>query len=154
SSPPQPTARSATPVGGAPTRVPRALVLLADERYADAEATLGPEPAASTSDELLLRAVLRTHGGDVEEAEQLLDRLFSRDELNPGAHYLKALCREHAQDPATAARHYQLAIYLDPAFALPYLHLGQLARRTGALADARRELGRSLVLLEREDAAR
>ena len=41
-----------------------------------------------------------------------------------------------------------------PAFAMPRLHLGLLARRSGKLDSARRELGQALILLTREDGAR
>jgi len=67
---------------------------------------------------------------------------------------VKALCREHARDREGAANHDHYALYLDPTFAMPRLHLGLMAKRTGDLEGARRELARALALLAGEDAAR
>jgi hypothetical protein len=53
-----------------------------------------------------------------------------------------------------AGNHDQVAIRLDPGFAMPHLHLGLLARRAGNRAAARDELGQALLLLQREDRAR
>jgi chemotaxis protein methyltransferase CheR len=49
---------------------------------------------------------------------------------------------------------HQVAAYLDPAFAMPRLHLGLLARRAGDTRGAQRELREALALLVREDASR
>ena len=83
------------------------------------------------------RNVVRLRGSVVPEstlarngAERLWE-LLQRDEMNAGAHYLTALCREGAGAPRAAAEHDQLAAYLDPGFAMPRLHLGLLARRAG-----------------------
>jgi chemotaxis protein methyltransferase CheR len=103
---------------------------------------------------LLLRAALLTHSGQLDVAERMCAELLELDELNAGAHYLLALCREGAGDRAAAIDHDQVAVYLDPAFAMPRLHMGLLARRAGQRAVARRELGLALPLLQREDAAR
>lgn len=65
-----------------------------------------------------------------------------------------ALCREHAGDRAGAVEHDQAAAYIDPGFAMPRLHLGLIARRSGDPEGARRELEQALVLIVREDAAR
>jgi chemotaxis protein methyltransferase CheR len=65
-----------------------------------------------------------------------------------------ALCREHAGDLDGAAEHDRVAAYLDPAFAMPRLHLGLLARRAGDRDAARRELAQALILLKGEDASR
>ena len=71
------------------------------------------------------------------------------DELHAGAHYLVALCREHAGDRRAAREHDQVATYLDGGFAMPHLHLGLLARRAGDTEQARTELERALMLLAR-----
>jgi chemotaxis protein methyltransferase CheR len=105
-------------------------------------------------DKLLLEATLLAHASRIEAAEDVCRRLLSIDELNAGAHYVLALCREQAGDRDAAAEHDRVAIYLDPGFAMPRLHLGLLARRAGDHGSARRELGWALVLLKREDASR
>jgi chemotaxis protein methyltransferase CheR len=133
-----------------------ALELLKQERFADALELLGRLPATAEQDPdvLLLRAALLTHSGDLSAAEQASARLLERDELNTGAHYLIALCRESAGDRQGAVEHDQAAIYLDGAFAMPRLHLGLMARRAGERETARRELSQALTLLKREGASR
>jgi chemotaxis protein methyltransferase CheR len=102
----------------------------------------------------LLRAVLLTNCADPADAEAACRAVLSRDDLNAGAHYLVALCRERAGDTAAAREHDRIAVYLDPAFAMPHLHLGLLDKRCGQLGPARAELKRAAALLAREDASR
>jgi chemotaxis protein methyltransferase CheR len=132
------------------------LDLLRTEHYAEAldvVRALPPESAADP-DVLLLQAVLLAHSGRLAPAEEACRRLLIIDELNSGAYYVLALCREGARDQTAAASHDQVAVYLDPAFAMPRLHLGLLARRAGDSNAARRELGQAHALLQREDASR
>jgi chemotaxis protein methyltransferase CheR len=130
-----------------------ALELLRKERFAEALDAVG-DRSDSDADALILRAVLLLHSGQVTSSEGACSRLLSIDELNAGAHYVLALCREHADDRAGAAEHDRLAAYLDPGFAMPRLHLGLMARRAGDRDDARRELSQALVLLKGEVASR
>jgi chemotaxis protein methyltransferase CheR len=102
----------------------------------------------------LLHAVLLVHGGRLAAAEGACRDLLAHDRLHAGAHYLLGLCRDAAGDPAGAAEHHRVAAHLDPAFALPRVQLGVLARRSGDVRAARRELGHARELLHREDAAR
>ncbi|HMA52054.1 MAG TPA: hypothetical protein VKP60_19985, partial [Magnetospirillaceae bacterium] len=132
-----------------------ALDLLHRERFSEALAYLGGQlQAEGDPDALLLSAVLLQQSGKLAEAEQACGRLLLLDELSSGAHYVLALCREGAGDLAAAAEHDRVAAYLDPAFAMPRLHLGLLARRSGDRETARRELAQALLLLEGEGAAR
>jgi chemotaxis protein methyltransferase CheR len=146
-----PAARAVPP---APLDVGRVFQLVKEERYAEALAVLGPEAADCDADALLLRAVVLASSGDPAEAERVCDRVLACDELSAEAHYVKALCREHAADGAGAADHDHYALYLDPSFAMPRLHLGLLAKRRGDAHAARRELSRALALLAGEDAPR
>ena len=126
------------------------------ERFTDALELIGSLPADSHQDPdaLLLRAVLLTNHGRLNESEEVCRRLLALDELNAGAHYLMALCREHDGDANGTIEHGLTAIYLDPGFAMPHLHLGILAKRSGDAATAQRELGQALILLAIEDASR
>ena len=126
------------------------------ERFADALTLIGslPADAHEDPDALLLRAVLLTNHGRTQESEEVCRRQLALDELNAGAHYLMALCREHDGDTNRAIEHGLTAIYLDPGFAMPHLHLGILAKRSGETISAQRELGKALVLLGSEDASR
>jgi chemotaxis protein methyltransferase CheR len=159
----RPTTESALRGGRAPsglmqtaTHLPLVLELLKRERFSDALDLLGRLPAESEKDPdvLLMRAALLTHSGDLTAAESVSAQLLAQDELNTGAHYLLALCRESAGDRQGALDHDQAAIYLDPSFAMPRLHLGLMARRAGDWEGAQRELSQALLLLKREEASR
>jgi chemotaxis protein methyltransferase CheR len=132
------------------------LETMRQERFSDALELLCELPPVSQDepDALLLRAVLLTNGGRLEEAERVCTRLLAIDELNAGAHYVMALCREYADDAAGATEHDQTAVYLDANFAMPHLHLGLMAKRTHDAETARRELEQALTLFVREDASR
>jgi chemotaxis protein methyltransferase CheR len=138
------------------TGLPLALELLKKERFAEALNAIGPPPDESVHDPdvALLQAALLTHSGRLDAAERACAALLRRDELNAGGHYLLALCREAAGDRRGALEHDQAAMYLDPSFAMPRLHLGLMARRAGDLHAAQRELGQALLLLQREEASR
>jgi chemotaxis protein methyltransferase CheR len=133
-----------------------ALDLLRKERFAEAldYVRTGPSQAGRDPDVLLLEATLLSHSGQHAAAEQRCAQLLAIDELNAGAHYVLALCREHAGDRDAAAEHDRVAAYLDPAFAMPRLHLGLLARRAGDRDATRREFAQALMLLKGEDASR
>lgn len=126
------------------------------ERFSDALELLHalPPDAEREPDTLLVRAVLLTNSGKLEEAESVCRRLLVADELNAGAHYVMALCRENAGDAEAAIEHDETAAYLDAAFAMPHVHRGLVARRAGDVATARRALARALLLLAREEEAR
>lgn len=130
-----------------------ALDLLRKERFAEALAHVRTRPVteASDPDVLLLEAALLAHGGQLVAAEDACLRLLVLDELNAGAHYVLALCREQSGHLQRAIEHNRVATYLNPAFAIPRLHLGLLAGRIGDRAGARRELKQALDLLKRED---
>jgi chemotaxis protein methyltransferase CheR len=133
-----------------------AIELLRKERFAEAMELLQALPAESQADPdtQLLLAVLLTNRGDLPQAQKVCQQVLELDELNAGAHYLMALCREHAGDRDGAIEHDQAATYLDSAFAMPHLHLGLVAKRAADLQTARRELAHALPLLAREDASR
>jgi chemotaxis protein methyltransferase CheR len=149
------SSRSAAPtlVAPGPGELERALDLLRREQFAAALAVVEslPDGPESGPDTLLLYAVLLIQCGRTDRAEETCGRLLDRDGTNAGAHYLLGLCRESAGDATGAARHNHAAAHLDPTFALPRLRLGILARRSGDVRTAQRELGHALALLSRED---
>jgi chemotaxis protein methyltransferase CheR len=130
--------------------------LLREERFAEASELIRhlPPESGRDPDVLLLGAALLTHCGRWTEAEQACQRLLDVDESSAGAHYLLALCREGVLDRSGALHHHHVAVYLDPGFAMPRLHLGLLARRAGDRVAAQRELGQALPLLHCEDGSR
>ena len=133
-----------------------ALGLLSHEGFAEALDALTALPASNARhpEVLLLRAALLTHCDRLEEAEQVCAELLAIDGLSAGAHYLCSLCQERQGDARAAVEHAQTASYLDPAFAMPHLHWGLMARRAGDRSTAQRELGQASLLLLREDASR
>jgi chemotaxis protein methyltransferase CheR len=139
--------------GAGPSDLDRALELTRHERFSEALEAL-PEAQSAGVDAQLLRAVLLLNLGRLELAQAACARLLASDELNAGAHYVMALCREHAGDLDAAAQEDRTAIYLDAAFAMPWLHLGLLERRRGRTDQARRHLEQALSLLAREDSSR
>jgi chemotaxis protein methyltransferase CheR len=130
--------------------------LLRRERFDEAldYVRSSPSQAESDLDVLLVKAVLLIQGGQIAPAQEVCRRLLSIDELNAGAHYVLALCHEHAGRVARAMEQDRLAAHLDAAFAMPRLHCGLLARRAGDRDIARRELTQALVMLRREDVSR
>ncbi|RPI22188.1 MAG: methyltransferase domain-containing protein [Acidobacteria bacterium] len=130
--------------------------LVQQERFDDALRAIQALPPSPHVDPdlMLLEALVLANKGEISLAEQVCKRLLKTDELRPGAHYLIAVCQERRGDLLSAAEHDQRAIYLDPAFAMPRLHLGLVAKRLGDLATARRELAEALALLAREDISR
>jgi chemotaxis protein methyltransferase CheR len=139
----------------APASAP-ALELLRRERFVEGKEFLRglPPGSATDPDAQLLLAVLHANSGEIVEAEKIARQLLAADELNTGAHYLIALCREHAGDRDGAVRHNEAATYLDPLFAMPHLRLGLIAKRAAESETARRELATALPLFSREDPAR
>lgn len=133
-----------------------ALDLLRKECFTEAldHVRAGPPAADKDPDVFLLQATLLAHSGQLMAAEDVCLRLLLIDELNAGAHYVLALCREHAGQRDRASEHDRVAVYLEPTFAMPRLHLGLLARRAGDRNGARRELTQALALFKCEEASR
>ncbi|BCJ92244.1 protein-glutamate O-methyltransferase [Terrihabitans soli] len=133
-----------------------ALDLMGRERFGEAldYVQASPPPIERDADMLLLEATLLVHSGRVKEAEELCRKLLLLDEFNAGAHYLLALCCEQDGKRESARDHDRVAAYLDASFAMPRLHLGLLAVKSGDRDGARRELACAMMLLEHEEASR
>ena len=126
------------------------------ERYAEALDALRslPENLQNCPETRLLHAVLLLHSSRFQETEELCRHLLAEPAFAAGAHYLLALCREGHGDRQAAAAEHRAATRLDPAFAMPHLHLGRLARRASDLRTARNELEKALLLLQGETLSR
>jgi chemotaxis protein methyltransferase CheR len=133
-----------------------ALACLREERFADALTLIEGAPADMLQDPdvLLVRAVVLTLSGRFADATLACEQLLGMDAANTGANYLLALCEEDAGNLASAAGRHRMVVHQDPAFAMPHLHLGLLARRAGDREAAASALGRALVLLEHESSER
>jgi chemotaxis protein methyltransferase CheR len=132
------------------------LELVERERFSEALTELRALPAhlAADPDARLLHAVLLSNCGELAASETLCRQLLEEDDMNAGVHYVMALCREHSGDLPGARKHDRAAAYLDSTFAMPHLHLGMMARRSGDPELARRELATASSLLASEDASR
>lgn len=133
-----------------------ALNLVRSERFADALAVVQARPAElrTTPAALVLEAVLCAAGGDFTGAERVCAALLDRDHGNAEAHHVIGTCRAGRADPDGAEQAIGRAVELDPAFAIPRLHLGILAARRGDRPAARRELSQALALLAWESPER
>lgn len=150
----QPT-QTAAPTDAPPrSGLDRALLLFREERFDDAMAALDGDDHARDADALLARAALLTNMGRFDEADEACADLLALDDLSGGAHYLRALCREHRGDLEGAIREDELASHLDPRFALPAMHLGLLTQRRGDRARSTRCFTRAIVLLHDEEPER
>lgn len=152
----EPPAQPLAPQASGHKDLAPAMNLMKQERFQEALRLLSSAPGAAlaNSDELLLHAMLLVSTGGLVEAEKICQDLLAIDDLHAGAHYVMAICREHARDRSGAIEHSQTATYLDADFAMPHLQLGRLARRMGETSKAKRELTLALSLLSCEDAAR
>ncbi len=151
----EPVSGTAAPHAAGEVDLSVAMDLVRRERFADAVAVVHALPTAGVDrDALLLRSILQVQTSDLAAAERTCAELLGVDEMNAGAHYVIALCREAVGDRAAATEHDRIASYLDPSFAMPWFHLGLLAQRDEDRELARAAFGRALVLLEQEDAAR
>ncbi|HUZ30529.1 MAG TPA: protein-glutamate O-methyltransferase CheR [Xanthobacteraceae bacterium] len=150
------SAKKLSPRRHATWQLAPALDLLRAERFDEALAHVrsGPPESRDDPDVLLVKAVLLAQSGQSLAAEEVCQQLLLIDGLNAGAHYVLALCREHAGERERAVEHDRLAAHLDPAFAMPRLHSGLLARQAGNREVARSELAQALLLLKREDVSR
>jgi chemotaxis protein methyltransferase CheR len=130
----------------------RAVALLHEERFAEAlDLVATGSPGEPDTRDTLLRGVLLALCGRLDDATATARRLIDGDLLYPDAHQLLGLCLEEATAVDEAVGQYRLAAYLDPAFALPRLRLGQLARRRGDERAAAVDLRQALALLAQED---
>lgn len=129
------------------------IALMREERYEEALERVEALPG-DRHDAMLVRAALLTNAGRVEEAERACGRLLERDDMDAGAHYLMALCREHVGDVEGALAHDRTAVYLDPRFAMPRLHIGLVAGRAGRRDEAVESLRQAESLLAEESVPR
>jgi chemotaxis protein methyltransferase CheR len=152
---PRPDPPGATPALLMPHRPEahnRIVSLMHEERFAEAlreiEKTGRNRPA-----DRLLHGVLLAQVGRPGEAGDLARGLVDSDGLYADAHHLLGVCLEAGESVDAAIGQFRLAAYLDPAFAMPRLRLGLLARRRGDHRGAAAELDRALHLLrdERDD---
>jgi chemotaxis protein methyltransferase CheR len=107
------------------------------------EAQTAAQPEASAS---LARSL--ANQGQLDEALACCERWIATDALDCTARYLRAVILEELGKPQEARRSLQQALYLHPGFVLAHFALGNLARRHGSAAEARRHFTNALALLQ------
>lgn len=138
------------------TEMQRLLSLFGSERYGEVIGSIAalPPERQRDGDVQLILALAHLNRREIAQAESLCHALLQRDSLDSSVHYILALCREQLQDPEGAAEEDRIAVYLDPSFAMPHLHLALLARRQGDARAARRAFEHAALLLARESPSR
>ena len=126
----------------------RILSLVREERFAEALREIEKIEKMRPADRLT-HGVLLAQAGRLDEAEALAAGLVDTG-LYADAHHLLGVCLEAGGSVDGAIGQFRLAAYLDPAFAMPRLRLGLLARRRGDDRNAAAELDRALHLLRDE----
>jgi chemotaxis protein methyltransferase CheR len=130
--------------------------LVMAEQFVEALARIAALPPAAADDPAIemLQALVFVHTGRLMAAAEACRRILVRDEFDAGANYLLGLCLEQAGDAGSALQHYDAAIHLDPAFAMPVLRRGLIARKLGNAAEARTDFEAARDLIAHEDPAR
>lgn len=134
----------------------KAMDLLKEERFEEAMQVLQSLSKESQEDidSKLLIAVIHTNRGEIKEAEKVCHSILASDDLNAEAHYLFALCCEYTGRYPEAIKQNQTALYLDPTFSMPHLHLGLLLKKIGEVDAAKQELNQAMNYLEKEETSR
>jgi chemotaxis protein methyltransferase CheR len=121
--------------------------LLESERFVEALQTLEASPQTNSPVKQLCLAVLLVYANRFDAAVTKASALLNVESVAAEAHYALALCHEYSGDWAQATDLARRATYLDPTFAMPWLHLGILSRKRGDNLAARRELLQARALL-------
>jgi chemotaxis protein methyltransferase CheR len=143
---------SASSEGGSEQARQTLLRFLREERHDEALCLLKslPDDIRKQQDILLLDVVLTLNTGDGKSAHLRCRQLLDLDEMNATAHYAMALCSDQESNYDDAVFHDRIAIYLDPNFAMPHLHLGVLSKKKGDPHLAKREFREAIRLIPRE----
>ena len=142
----QPAPGQAAPAIAAVSAPEDLFTLIRRERFAEALGLLDTQDAEASA----IRAALCLQLGRLDEAIATCQARFTEAPFDAEAHYVQALCREQQGDVPGARKHAELAAYHDPAFAMPHVHLGMLAKRHRQPELAQRAWKRAVALLPSE----
>lgn len=151
------TAPPAGSAGGSAESARETLLrLLRQESYDEALSMIRklPRQIGDNKEILLLETVLMLNRGESKDAEARCRLLLEENEMDATAHYAMALCHEQQLDAENAVSHDRTAIYLDPTFAMPHLHLALMLKKNGELRAAKREFREAVRLFPGEVEAR
>lgn len=128
--------------------------LLESEHFVEALRALEASPETNSPVKQLCLAALLVYTNQFDAAVKKASSLLHVESVAAEAHYALALCHEYAGDWAQATDLARRSTYLDPTFAMPWLHLGILSRKRGDGLAARRELLQARALLSVEPSER
>ena len=128
--------------------------LVESERFADALTELETSSCSNPHVRQLCQSLLLVYTNQFDAAVAIATPLSNVEAIAAEAHYTLALCREQACDWESASSFARRATYLNPTFAMAWLHLGILSRKRGDVLAARRELLQARALLTIEPAER
>jgi len=86
--------------------------------------------------------------GRLSEALGQVEQAIAADKVEAAYHYLYATILEELARPEDAVKALTSALFLDPGFALAHFLNGNIARRAGRAAEAKRHFQKTLVALE------
>lgn len=149
---PTPTPTPETP--GQPLPGAEFLSLVRRERFSDAlalaDARLASPDATLRRGARLLRASMLFQLGRLGETAADCTLMLEQKDASAGALYLRGLCQEQNGESAEAEKSMTQATRIDPAFAMPRLRRGLLARQRGDRGTARRAFQDALSALAGE----
>lgn len=130
--------------------------MFALERFDDAWALMQDSAEHKKNQPLAkrLHVMLLVQQGLLAKAREICHQMAGHGEMPADAHHMLALCEAGAGDLPGALAAERTASSLDPAFAMPHLQSGLLARKRGDTTTGRRELELAMHLLGREEDAR
>jgi chemotaxis protein methyltransferase CheR len=131
-----------------PALYEEALVLFERGDYAEATKRLQDEFAlVQSAESLTLLARICANLGELAEARSWLEKAISKDKLNTGLHYLRAVILQEQGATEEGAFALKRTLYLDPNFVLAHFALGNLALRQKNFKEADKHFTNVLGLL-------
>jgi len=140
------SAASVAPAAGVSATVPPAAAPAMAVPHAPSAAPAAPatpDPALGR----LEQARAHADAGRLDLARQAIEQALGPAKLDAGAHYLHAVILQELGRDAEAREALRCALYLQPDLVMAHQALGQLARRKGLDAQAKRHFGHALRLL-------
>lgn len=127
--------------------------LFLEEKFTESFDLLSRSSQAGVN-ELVLLSLILVNKHSFSEAEDLCNQILEKFELEADAHYIKAICNEYKGNIAVAIEHNEYAVYLDSTFAMPYLHLGLLYKKSKKFELAEANLRKAVKLFREENESR
>lgn len=99
---------------------------------------------------LVLLANLQFNRGNLESAEEIIERLLMVNDIHPEAFLLLGMIKKSSGDLVHARQHLQKALFLQANMWIANYHLAEIYRSTGKASQARREYSNTLKKIRKE----